>query len=184
MNNVICLLGPNAIGKTTAVRRWCEKYGDKLVGVLADTQISIINGEEIRDKGWQSGDVEERERLAAKYEAMNRVVVVEAAAGYGVRVSKAFKNPVCICVVCSGKASRANIESRCVAKGKEFRGDFWTADKCSYDSERRHVTHCKKSNLESVIVRVENRETDWEKADEEFSKLFMKIHNSLRRSRS
>jgi hypothetical protein len=180
MKNVIVMLGPNAIGKTTAVRRWCERYPNRLVGVLADSQIKIEYGVETPWKGWHTSDDMERRSLAKQCEQLNKVCVVEAASGYGVRIAKAFSKPMLFLVTCSGEASRNNIQRRCEAKGKAFKGEYWTAAKCGYDSSRRHVNFATDSLHKYVEVAVEGME-DWPAADQEFYNLFREINNRLLR---
>lgn len=179
VSNIIMLIGPNAIGKTTTVRRLCKKYGSILIGVLADNQITIFDGVDQKEKGWQSGEENERVAIARKYERLGKMVLVEAAAGYGVRIAKAFTAPFVFCVTCSGKQSSENIRQRCIRTNKEFRADYWTPEKCSYDSERRHVNFCQSSIPADrwATVRVENQEDGWVEFDAQFSRVFVRLRN-------
>lgn len=47
---IISMVGCNAIGKSTAARRYAKRYAGKLVVVSADTQLVFEGGKERRER--------------------------------------------------------------------------------------------------------------------------------------
>lgn len=182
MLTYITLVGPNAIGKTTAVRRWVARYS-KLVAISADLQLVFRDGEETRQKGW-SGTAEQKQQLVDEYQSLQRVVVVESARTDILRFSR--NNGFLLLVTCSAESHRQHLIQRCTAKEKKFRDDYWTLGKCAYESQRRYVNSAKENfdSNRTHMFTVNDQERDWPVVDEYFGQLFRRLHNQIVRSKN
>lgn len=175
---VIALCGPNAVGKTTAARRWAARY-PRLVACLCDVRGLIQEGIETKDSHcWKK----HRGLLAERYRALaqSRVVLVESASGYGLRIAQDVEAQHWIVLVCSWQASLVQRKARCARTGKVFKEKAWTPTRLGYESERRMLNAV--SGLPPVrykVFRVEDQSQDWEVVDEYFCALYRKLHNEL-----
>lgn len=77
---IITMIGPHAVGKTTAARRWSQRYPE-LRSVVADNQLEICGGVEICVRSWKS-TIEDKQKIMREREYaprrlrwLNRVVV-------------------------------------------------------------------------------------------------------------
>ena len=222
--SVIHLVGPNAIGKTTAVRRWG----------LQHQQLQTVSLDLLRKPGYDSR--EEKTERVAEYRASNKVVVVESARttqlvciscdnggsgeelvnGEWVKAQSDWKgdkadrkshldqlrsrtpiaivesarttttsyaartDPVII-VICPGVVLGKHLRSRCEAKGKKFRADYWTLDKLNYEASRRYLNFAQK-NLASQqyrVFKIEEQERDWQDVDKYFEAVYQRLYNQL-----
>lgn len=178
---IIGMIGANAVGKTTAVRRWCQRY-TRLVGVCCDSQIQIMDGRESPSKGWQGTDAA-RQALIRKYQAMDRVVVLEGAAGYGCRIIREAKPVHTLIIVTNEDSMKAFLRDRCGRRGKEFRADYWTPKKLQYEGNHRCMNFARKElfHLDYTVVEINDQEKDWAEGDVVFGKLFRRYNRrSLR----
>lgn len=179
---LISMVGCNAVGKTTAARRWSERYGPRLLCVLADVQTELCDGVETRVKATK-GTAEEKADLVARYRDEPRVVLFESARTSHLPATRPGE-PVII-VTCDWQLYEKHMRARCAAKGKRFRDDYWDERKLRYESGRRYSTFSVKY-LAGYDVRqfeVRDQAADWVKIDEYFGMLFRRLHNELNRRR-
>lgn len=180
---IIALIGPNAVGKTSAVTRWCKKY-QRLVGCLCDSNQRVVAGQlEIEARSWKQN--ESRAALVEHYKLLSQtaVIVAEGASGYGLRIAKELDADLWIIITCSAQASRRQLQARCQQRGKTFRADYWTDLRLSYESERRHIKYARK-NLPAerfVVAAVEEQAEDWPKVDQLFGTIYRRLNNELLR---
>jgi len=182
---LIVMVGPNAIGKTTAAARWYESY-PSLVSVSCDNGLVRANGlsnviPRDREKGW-SGSVEEKTALVRKYRDLERVVLIESARTDIVRFAEG--EGWLLVVTCNGPTHKRHLQARCEAKRKRFREDYWTDQKLTYESFGRYNNAANRywdcAKTERFVV--EDQETDWARIDDWFGTLFRKLHNGLIRN--
>lgn len=175
----VALIGPNACGKTTAVRRWCRKY-TRLTGCLCDVRGVLAGGVEARDElSWKTHPAE----CVAKYADCDRLVV-EGASSYGCRIATRTKAEFVVVVSVPAPAMMKMLSDRAALVGKRFRDDFWTLDRCRYEGSRRCVNYATK-NFEPGRWRefVVADYADWAPIDDFFRGLYGKLNNDLIQSR-
>jgi hypothetical protein len=181
---VIAMCGPNAIGKTTAARRWAAEM-PYLTACLCDSKAVVRNGVECEeDASWKSADPEVRAGLAQRYSTWPGVVLVESASGYGLRIAEEMRADHWIILTAPPAASLDQLRSRAVALGKPFRDDYWTLTKVGYESERRLLNYARSKlpdNRWTQFV-IENQTRDWPVVDKFAKALISKYHSTLVRS--
>lgn len=178
---IIHMMGPNAIGKTTAANRYAQKYGDRIAVVLADIQTVVVGQQRTRERGWK-GTQEEKQALVEGVREQYPVVLCESART--TTTTYALPDEIIIILTCSPERMEENMRARCEAKGKRFRDDYWKLDKLAYESSRRYLTFAKK-NLDPKQIRhfkIEDRVRDWPAVDEFFSEVFCRLWNKRSKS--
>jgi len=175
---IIHMMGPNAIGKTTAATRWSEKYGSRIAVVLADIQMEVVGDVKTKVRGWK-GEQSEKKALVEAIRTQYPVVLCESARTTTTTTYALPEEPVII-LTCSPEAMDRNMKARCDRKGKTFREDYWKLDKLAYESSRRYLTFAKK-NLDPRQIKhfvIEDYATDWAAVDEYFFSLFRRLWNA------
>lgn len=173
---LISVFGPNAIGKTTAVKRWRKRYKSMCTFIDADLNLVMEGEAEWREKGW-SGTIEEKRALVTKYRALPKVTVVVTA-----RTATWIQPGDYVLILsCDWKTHEKHIRARCDAKGKRFRDDFWTEKVLRGESSRRYINFGAKYVDEGHLVHkvIEDQARDWPVVDEAFYRLFRKVHNEM-----
>lgn len=178
---IISLNGPHAIGKTTAVKRWLDKY-PSLVGVIADNQWEVRGGVYVRVREWK-GDVGDKERLVRKAQTEPVVTLVDSVRTTVVN----FLGPedAAIFVVCSGPTMGRVLRARCAANGKKFAEDYWDDRKLAYEGSARYRNAATKflQPHQYRFFTIEDQGRDWPAVDEHFGTLYRRLHNDLVRRR-
>jgi GTPase SAR1 family protein len=175
---IIGLFGPHAIGKTTMVERWVNKYPG-LVGVHADNQtVRRSNKEPIREKGWQGSTTKKWEMLTAKRES-SVIYVIEGCSSYGTQLVRGFlPEDTMVHVFCSPSRLKELLQARCLRKGRNFNASYWDRKRCEYESYQR-MANCIRKHLnprqyKEVLI---ERWEDWPKAERLFVSFFVWLHN-------
>jgi hypothetical protein len=173
---MICMVGPNAIGKTTAVERWSKRYGDKLTAISCDNQRVIVGESVTKELGW-SGTAAEKQALVNKYRDLPQVTLIESARTDIVRFLHGQGN--LLVVTCEPAEHRRHLQARCARSNKLFREDYWTFEKCRYESTRRYVNSAN-TNFHPRQVKIIELKTydDWSIVDTYFYSLFRSLYNS------
>ena len=185
---LIALIGTHAIGKTTAVRRWIERY-PKLIGIIADTQLAIRDGEEARERErereWK-GTGEDKRTMIEQYRSLPRITVIDTAAARANMILPFFsiKESV-ICLQCSPIVMLNNLRSRCEKQRKKFNSDYWDIQRLTYEAQGRAVNYVQKNLHPSQyrIFTVNDYERDWPVVDEYFGSLYRRFNNELNRKK-
>lgn len=178
---IIHLVGPNAIGKTTAVQRWSKRYGERLTTISCDNNKVTCGSEEFREKGWQ-GTAAEKDALVKKYQALDKIIVMESART--TTLCSAIPQEPVILVTCAWQLHKANMMARCAAKNKRFRAEYWTDWKLNYECTARYVNFAKKRLPGSRVEHFHlTNYAEWDAVDAYFGALFRQLYNKLVRSR-
>lgn len=181
---LISLVGCNAIGKTTAARRWCARYPG-LIALLMDVQTRLSGG----------GAVTERVRGSKGTDADKRALVEAARADPAVHLFESARTThlnhllpgePAIVLLCSWQTYERNMRARCTAKNKRFRDDYWNPGRMEAESIRRHGNFVRKHlpPEQYRVFYVEDYDRDWPAVDEYFGELYRKLHNRIVRERS
>lgn len=178
---MIGLVGPNAIGKTTAVKRWCLRYHG-LVGALADDQREIdwrTAGGDHRDlpvnaRGWK-GTVEEKAALVAAAREREEIVVVDSARTTALEALLPGEHV--LMVVCEAQTLMDNLRQRAEERGKKFDEEYWSLKKCGYESMTRYTNFRSRCRGTIALFRVDDRERDWPVVDRYFGNLYRRLWN-------
>ncbi len=171
---IISMVGCNAVGKSTAARRYAARY-PMLKVVSADTQLELHNGVEERVREWK-GTVDDK-RLMVEKTYQHPVALVESARTTHLEFLKPG-SPIII-VTASAEMYKANMVARCLLKGKKFRYDYWTDFKLGYESHTRYINYARKNLTQHRVIyfKVEDKAKDWPAIDECFTKLFREYWN-------
>lgn len=171
---IIGLCGPNAIGKTTALRRWCDHY-PKLYGAFADVQLETVGRVDTRVREWK-GTVEDKAKLVQQHRETGHILVVDSARTMALEAL--HKTDQIILVLCTGPTMGRNIKARCEEKGKKYREDYWTKTKLEYEASKRYRNWVwSKAKCDYKVFWVEEYERDWPPIDEYFASLYRRAHN-------
>jgi hypothetical protein len=171
---VICMVGPNAIGKTTAVERWSRRYGDRLTLISCDNQRVIIGNRVEKEVGW-SGTAHQKQELCDKYLKAPGVTLIESARTDIVRFMR--RQGHLFVVVCCGASHGEHMRARCaLKKKKEYRVDYWTPEKLSYESKRRYVNSARANfhPAQTSIIEVDRYE-QWKRVDKQLDELLQTL---------
>ncbi len=168
---VIGMIGPHAVGKTTALKRWAERYNG-LITVSLDVERSAYP------------DNEAKQALVKQCQTDNRVWVLESARGFAAWVG-AFKatDPV-IVLTCPEPVGRQWISDRRVAKGKPAElGPYWTERRLDYECNGHLLNYVKKKLHPDQVKHfvIEDRARDWPAADDYFGLLYRRLRNAANR---
>lgn len=127
------MIGPSAIGKTMAARRWAAKY-PMLTSCLCDVKRVVVNGVEKEEEvTWKN----HREQMVQKYRQWPGVVLVESMSGYGIRIGKEMVADHWIVLTCSPEASLQQRKLRCERLNKPFKSSVWDRSTVEYECRRR-----------------------------------------------
>jgi hypothetical protein len=174
---VISLNGPHAIGKTTAVKRWIDRYPG-LVAVIADNQWEVRGGVYTRVREWK-GDIGDKGRLVRASQLEPVVTLVDSVRTTVVN----FLGPkdFAIFVTCSGPTMGRVLRERCVRNNKKFAEAYWDDRKLSYEGETRYRNAAAKylQPHQYRFFTVEDQEQDWPAVDDYFHTLYRRLHNEL-----
>ncbi len=174
---LISLVGPHAIGKTTAIQRWAKRY-HKLTAISCDLGLVYNFHNKQKEKGWQ-GSAEEKRALVQKWQKWNGVVVIESARTDIIRFMEGEGH--LILVTCNWELHEMNMRERCAAKNKKFREDYWTEGKLVYESCGRYLNSAEKNMPHHDLFPIWNKQTDWQSVDARFGELFRRYHNKSAR---
>lgn len=166
---VIGLIGPHAVGKTTALRRWRDRYGDRIAVTSFDAERKAYPGNP------------EKQSHIARCRADGRVWVMESARGFSGWVTAFLPSEPVIVLTCPEPAGRAWMVER--RKGRPM-SDYWTQKRLDYECNGHLLNYVRK--LPPAQVRhfvIEDRERDWPAVDEYFGFLFRRAYNGLRSAR-
>lgn len=175
---VICLVGPHAVGKTTAVKRWVKRYS-RLKGVLADNQLEITQETEERVLEWKH-TAEDKKRLVEKHSASRTVSVLDS-----VRTTNCLyigpEDRVIVLTV-PWEISMQHLKDRCKANGKKFNAEYWTPKKVEYESSNRYLNFMEKNLDEKqyAIFNIRQQAKDWKIVDKHFGQLYRSMNNGVR----
>lgn len=182
---VIGLSGPNAIGKTTAVKRWCARYPGKLLGALADDQREVVSdGGEVdhltmpcNAREWK-GTTEQKTALVEKHRQSDQVVVIDSARTTALNCF--LPDEPIILVWCSPELLFTMLRDRAKARGKPFQENYWK-DKVIYESKISYANFAAKEIGRVKMFEIRDREKDWPAVDEYFGQLYRRLHNEINR---
>lgn len=176
---IIALLGPHAIGKSTALNRWIHHFGNRgLIGVHCDNNQKVsAAGTEI-ERGW-SGTTEQKQRLALHCALSKSIFVLEGNTARSIPWAKSVPSHIIIHVTCSPERFGELMQSRCDAKGKKYRSDYWDYKKLEYESRRRLANAITNYHITCPVIEffIEDQTKDWVHVDAYFCKVFRKLYN-------
>ena len=177
MSSVIWVAGPNAAGKTTALRRWKQHLQDKVHCVTADNNREIdVTGEKMhRDPRWSGTMQEKQEILQELFDSDDPVPwIVESCRTPPIPFAKRL---YCVFTLTKGPAMARNLEERCDKKGKRFKKEFWTPKRCHYESHDRQLRWIGKHEpICCKVLWVDKREDQWPRADHYVIQLAKRLH--------
>lgn len=179
---VIGMVGPHAIGKTTAARRWAARY-TKLVVAIADQQWEESASGKERVKAWK-GTAEEKEALVADRRARPVVTLVESVWTTACRFFTP-EEPIII-VTCDWRVMERVFRERVKRLGKTFKEDYWTPRKMGYESAVRYLNFAQKnwSPQQYRHFNIEDQARDWPAVDAHFGALYRRLNNQTLRGGS
>jgi hypothetical protein len=180
---LIALFGPHAVGKTTAARRWVDRYKPRLVAALCDVQRGYDGAAETRVKEWKGTFAQKAVLLAAEARRRPGVFLIETGRGNMILPALAPDDAV-VHVYCSPARLRENLRARAARLGKKFNEPYWDDDRCGYEARRR-LDNCAARHLrpgQMASFKIDDYARDWPAVDAYFGSLFRKLHNGgLRR---
>lgn len=178
MANLISMVGCNAIGKTTAARRYVERCPG-LVAVLMDVQTILGPGSATRREPRTKGTVAEKQALVDELRAVGRVVLLESARTTHLEATTPDE-PI-ILVTCTPQLYERHMRVRCAAKEKTFREDYWDGNKLAYESGRRYVNWAGKYLTPDRYQHFEitDQAADWPAVDSYFFQVYARLYNQL-----
>lgn len=183
---IIALIGPHAIGKTTAVKNWLDHYGRYGLRVVNcdNNRLTYLNDNEIveeREPRW-SGSTEEKQAVAKECADSPEIFVVE---GNTARAIPWMKTTSLVCILhvyTSPEGFQSMMRERCEKTNKTYRDDYWDYTKLSYESSRRFNNfHGKHPHHRVIAQAIYNREDDWKTVTEIFGREFRQLYNQNKR---
>lgn len=170
--SVIGMIGPHAVGKTTALARWTARYGSLGLQTFSlDAQRKEFPGNE-----------EKRALVGSHRCPAPEVVVVESARGFAGWVGYLSAGDPLIVLTCPEPVGRAWMMER--KPGKPL-SDYWTPKRLDYECNGHLLNYVRKHTGHMVVKHfvIEDRERDWPAVDEYFAKIFKALHNRGVRAR-
>jgi GTPase SAR1 family protein len=182
---VIGMIGPHAVGKTTAARRWLKRYAGKLTLAVADDQWEETSEGRIRVRDWK-GAKEDKATRAQFHRQRHAVTLIESARGFSTWLNTFGPDDPVIVLTCPEPVGRAFIEDRRRANGNpKPLSDYWTTKRLDYECNGHLLGWVRKLSLEQAHhFVIENRDRDWAQVDECFYRLFRKVYNGVVRRRA
>lgn len=169
---IIALVGPHAVGKSTAARAWSKRYPN--INFVDTDQSTWYKGDGHTERvvGWQL-KAEQKVALATQCATSNELWVIE---GNSSRVSSWLRIVPCVAIIhayCSPDLLFNNIQQRCKENGRHFNEDYWDEQKLRYESVQRiRNLHRKQiSKIPLYEFEIINRKTDWKFVTHTFIKL-------------
>jgi hypothetical protein len=180
---VIGLVGPHAIGKTTACYRWLTRYRGKLVCAIADNQWEARSAtDRTRVRNWK-GTIQEKQQLVEQCQSRQEVIVIDSVRTTNLNYFQPT-DPVII-VTCSWQVMNQVLRDRCKRNNKKFNEKYWDQWKLDYESHRRYLNYAAKrlsaSQWKHFVI--EDQARDWLAVDDYFGSLFRRLHNRIVRNR-
>lgn len=175
---IISLIGPHAIGKTTAIKRWSAMYPWAKV-VMCDQGLAFnAEGWEEKQRGWL-GSSDEKVACAVRAAYDPDLWICEGNTARNMPWMKVIKSQLLIHVFCSPEKFRELMRTRCEAKNKKFREDYWDDKKLEYESAGRFRNALKAGRiLASSVVEVEinDQAKDWLIVDQIIVDTLSRVH--------
>lgn len=188
---IVALLGPHAVGKSTALQRWVERYGHiGLKGIHCDNN-RLIEGNaehqgvvvETTQKGW-SGTGDDKVRLARECHKSPNVYVLEGNTARSIPWLKVVPVKQIIHVTATPQRFGELMKERCEKKNKPYRSDYWNHNKLLYESHGRlrNALHANAIRAPFQEFKINDQMIDWDLVDTFFYALFRKLNNERVRS--
>jgi len=178
---LVALIGPHAVGKSSAGERWAERYKDINV-VNCDNAVAYnSSGWRERQRGWL-GSTDEKVALATLCADEPKLWVCEGNTARNMPWLKVVPIYTIIHTYCKPKLFGTLMKERCNRNGKKYREDYWTEQKLWYESEQRFRNAWSKhlnprTTLKDFLI--EDVQKDWKKVDMEFSKVYHEIKKTV-----
>lgn len=168
---ILALIGPHAIGKTTAIKRWSTRY--PLLKVAAcDNCKAFSEGWEERQPDW-GGSSDAKIAIATRLAEDTRLWICEGNTARNMPWLKVVPCVAIFHVYCAPKKFGELMKARCEKRGKEFRRDYWTDQKLWYESSQRFENAQMKGRLATKRVQsfeIKDQSRDWKYVDYAFIK--------------
>lgn len=176
---LITVMGPHAVGKTTAIKRWSARFKD-INFVHADNCIEFNSkGMRKKEKLWM-GTSAEKVELAERCRDSDDIWVVEGNTPRNTPWLKCVESHAVIHVYTDPQIFKRFMQDRCAKRDKEFREDYWTDKKLEYESYNRfnnlRVKHWSGWNVDFKEFKIVDY-NDWRKIDFHFIKLAYRYLN-------
>lgn len=180
---VIGLIGPHAVGKTVAARRWLTRYSG-LTLAIADDQWEETQLGKVRVREWK-GTKEEKQARAFYHLNRDGVTLIESARGFSTWLSVFRPTDPVIVLTCLEPTGRAWIEDRRKRNGNSKPlSNYWTAKRLDYECNGHLLNYVRKLHPTQVKhFVITDRERDWPAVDAYFGSLYRRINNELNRKR-
>ena len=149
----IALVGPHAIGKTTAAKRWAVRY----------SSLGVVHCDNNAP------------------EDLEGVVLLEGCSALANRWLPQVCPAEVIHCYCSPETLAENMKRRCQDRGKRYREDYWTPRWLGYEAKIRMTNLLSKrlAGVKVVEFLISNKEQDWQVVDAYFGKLYRELNNAL-----
>lgn len=156
---LVCLFGPHAIGKSTALARWSKRYPS-------------LRTFPIDDMRREFPDEKAKSALAARCVADQSVVyVIDSARTFDC----GFLAEILV-VTCRPEVLRRNMVARCERRGKKFREESWGERVLVYESKARYANFLERTGYPGTVLTI-NDYSDWQTVDEYFYALYRRLCN-------
>lgn len=160
---LVCLFGPHAIGKSTALKRWKDRY-------------SALRTYPIDDMRKEYPDEAAKSTLARQcVEDRSAVCVIDSA-----RTFDCGSEATILVVSCRPDVLRANMIERCEKRGKRFKEQSWSDRVLDYESLRRYSNFLDRTGYQGTVLTINDR-SDWHAADEYFYGIYRQLWNGRNR---
>lgn len=178
---VVGMIGPHAVGKTTAARRWLKRF-PLLTVAFCDDQWEETSAGRVRVREWK-GTKEEKIAQALRVKAdASRVTLIESARGFSTWLSVFAPTDPVIVITCSEPLGRRWLEER---RGGRPLGPYWTERRLEYECRGRLMNYVTKKLDPKQVRHFEfaDRDAGWEEVDRYFTSLYRPLHNAIVRAR-
>lgn len=164
------MIGPHAVGKTTALKRWTARYGDRLRAVSLDAERS------------KYPDNPAKAALVESCRADGRVWVIESAREPAGWLTVLPSDAPVVVLTCGTEDARKWWGERRTAKGKPADlGPYWHDKRLLYECDG-YIRSASQKFLRPDQTKhfvIADRERDWPAVDEYFGSVFRRLHNAL-----
>lgn len=172
----IVMIGPHAIGKTTAVRRYASRYR-RLTVVMADSQIEIVDRSEKKIRLW-GGSVNEKQSRMEYHKRHQNVVLIESGRNYAGILTNLSEDDKVVVLTCPAEVGLAHMIAR--RQGKPT-SEYWTADRLDYEFNRRPMNWARRLESMSRVFSIQDRVVDWPVVDNYMYGVIAKMLNTQNR---